>query len=202
MKVGFIVECGPEGAEVKVIPHLARAIDPSLDVVNPVPLDNKGRLRRECGPWVKALLDHGCDRVLVVWDLLPDWGEHDGKGCRHFDKEQIIRSLKAAGLRSNDRRIRLICIEKMLEAWHIADERALSAFLSTEAHAIKVRRCKAPEWVADPKAALIDVFRKSGSRICRYVDREHAIQIVRRLPDLTRFNNVKTFNRFRDKLTA
>ena len=48
MKVGFIVECGPEGAETKVIPHLARMID---DTIEPdvVPLDRKPVLKKDCG---------------------------------------------------------------------------------------------------------------------------------------------------------
>lgn len=201
MKVGFIVECGPQGAEVKVLPHLARALDPTLELLDPVSLDDKGKLKRECGTWAKALLARGCQRVLIVWDLLPDWGEYEGKGCRHNDKEQIAASLKSAGLRPSDSRIRLVCIEQMLEAWIMADERALSAFLSTDAHPIKIGRCKDPESVSDPKAALITLFGKSRSRIRRYVDYEHAIRIVRLLPDVTRLRRSESFRRFEEKLT-
>ncbi|MDO9543341.1 MAG: hypothetical protein Q7J98_13620 [Kiritimatiellia bacterium] len=185
-----------------MIPHLARALDPSLDVVDPVPLDDKKRLRRECGQWAKALLDRGCARVLIIWDLLPDWGEYEGKGCRHDDKEQIAQSLRSAGLRPTDRRIRLVCIEKMLEAWIRADERALSAFLSTAAHPIGVKRYKDTESLSDPKSALIELFRKSGSPIRRYVDYKHAIKIVRLLPDLNRLRRSESFRRFKAKLTG
>ena len=201
MKVGFIVESGPAGAEVKVISHLAKMVDPSLDVVDPVPLDDKNQLKRDCGLWAKALLDRGCSRVLIVWDLMPDWGEYAGSGCRHDDKEQIFHSLKNADLRSTDRRIRLVCIEKMLEAWIIADERAISAFLSTDAHPIKVKRYKKTGSIPDPKSALIQLFGKSGSRIRRYVDYEHAIKIVRLLPDLNRLRDSESFRRFEEKLT-
>ena len=118
-------------------------------------LRGKPVLKRECGEWVKALLERGCSCVLIIWDLLPDWGEYEGKGCRHDDREEIAESLKDAGLNPADNRIRLICIEKMLEAWLIADERALSAFLSTQAHPVHVPRQKRPEHMPDPKAALI-----------------------------------------------
>jgi hypothetical protein len=201
MKVGFIVECGPQGAETKVIPHLAGLLAPRHELVAPVSLDDKDKLRRECGKWAKSLLDQGCARVLIVWDLLPDWGEYEGRGCRHDDKEQIAASLKGAGIRPNDRRIRLVCIEKMLEAWILSDERALSAFLSTAAHPVRIGRCKSPESVSDPKAALITLFDRSRSPIRRYVDREHAIRIVRLLPDLARFRRCESFRRFEDKLT-
>jgi len=200
MKVGFIVECGPEGAETKVIPHLAKAIDPALEIVAPVSLNDKDQLRRECGHWVKALLDQGCDRVLIVWGLLPDWNEYEGVGCRHDDKEQIAASLKAAGLRADDPRIRLVCIEKMLEAWIRADERALSDFLSTDAHPVKISRYKKPELIKDPKSALVTLFKQSGARTQRYIDYDHAIRIVRLMPDLGRLRTTATFCRFEQKL--
>ncbi|MCX7046193.1 MAG: DUF4276 family protein [Candidatus Sumerlaeota bacterium] len=200
MKVGFIVECGPQGAETKVIPFLARALAPKIEP-DVVPLDKKPILKQKCGKWAKALLDGGCRRVLIVWDMLPDWGEYEGKGCQHDDREEIATSLKNAGLNPEDRRIRLICIHKMLEAWIIADERALSEFLSTGAHAAAVKRYKKPESIPDPKSALTNLFRRSGRRIRRYVDRDHAIKIVQKLPDLGRLNDLSTFKRFRDKLT-
>ncbi len=201
MKVGFIVECGPKGAEVNVIPYLARLVDQSIEVDNPVSLDDKDKLRRDCGPWVKKLLDRGCERVLIVWDLMPDWDEYKGRGCRHDDKEKIYASLKSADIQPRDDRVRLVCIEKMLEAWLLADERALSAFLQTEAHPVRIPRRKKTEAIQDPKSALNTLFNKSASRYRRYVDREHAIQIVRCLPDLNRLRQCTTFCRFEAKLT-
>ena len=200
MKIGFIVECGKDGAEAKAIPALASRIAPSA-VLQVVPMDNKPRLKRGCGEAVKRLLNTGCERVLILWDLLPDWGEQSNKGCRHLDKKEICESIRSEGLDPRDARIRLICIEKMLEAWIRADERALSAFLSTAAHPIPVARCKNPESISDPKAALIDLFRKSGSPIRRYVDYEHAIRIVRLLPDLNRLRRAESFRWFEGKLT-
>lgn len=201
MKIGFIVECGPEGAETKVIPHLVSLIEPNLELEVPVTLDDKDKLRRECGKWVKTLLDRGCDRVLIVWDLMPDWGEYEGVGCRHDDKEQIFASLKGVGIQPMDARVRLVCIEKMLEACLLADERALSAFLQTAAHPVRIPRRKKTETIQDPKSALNTLFNKSASRYRRYVDREHAIQIVRCLPDLTRLRQCHTFRRFETLLT-
>lgn len=201
MKVGFIVECGPEGAETKVIPHWAGCIAPSLELERPVTMDSKRKLRQDCGRYAKQLLDQGCSRVLIIWDLLPAWGEFDGKGCRHDDKEQIFQSLKNAGIRANDKRIRLICIEKMMEAWLISDERATSAFLSTKAHPVTIGRCKNPEGVVDPKAALNGLFEQSKSKYRRYVDRDHAIRIARLMPDLMRMRQSASFCRFENKLT-
>ena len=200
MKVGFIVECGPQGAESRVIPHLARMIEATLEIVDPIPLENKRLLKQDCGRWAKALLDLGCARVLVIWDLLPTWGEYEGSGCRHDDKEAIFESLKDAGIAPNDNRIRLVCIEKMLEAWLIADERAISDLLSTAAHRIKIRRQKSPESILDPKAALMTLFGKSGGRFRRYEDRIHAIQIAQKIQNLTRLQRLESFRRFEEKL--
>jgi hypothetical protein len=200
VKVGFIVECGPQGAESKVIPHLARMIGATLEIVEPITLDSKRLLKENCDRWARALLELGCRRVLIIWDLLPAWGEYEGTGCRHDDKEAIFQSLRNAGLAPNDNRIRLVCIEKMLEAWLIADEKAISDLLSTEAHRIPIRRVKSPESISDPKAFLMTQFRKSGGRFRRYEDRIHAIQIAQRIQNLTRLQRLESFRRFEEKL--
>lgn len=200
MRVGFVVECGPQGAESKVIPHLARMIEATLEIVDPITLGSKRLLKENCGEWAKALLDRGCARVLIMWDLLPAWGEYEGSGCRHDDKEEIFQSLKDAGLDLNDNRIRLVCIEKMLEAWLIADERALSDFLLPLTHRSKIKRYKKPESISDPKSALMTLFRKSGGRFRRYEDRIHAIQIAQKIQSLTRLQRLESFRRFEDKL--
>ena len=199
MKVGFIVECGPEGAEMEVIPHLALRLIPKLKF-DIIALDDKRRLKPECGRWARQLLDSKCDRVLIVWDLMPAWGEYEGRGCRRIDRQEIYESLERAGLRRSDRRIKLICVHKMLEAWILADERALSSFLSTDAHPVRAPRTKKPENVKDPKARLKTLFKERGRRVHDYVDRLHAIQVVRRMPDLARLDQCPTFARFKVKL--
>jgi len=199
MKIGFIVECGPMGAETKVIPYLAGLVRPGIKT-DVIPLDRKPVLKEHCGRYAAELLSRGCDRVLIVWDLLPDWGEYEGFGCLHDDREEIYQSLRYAGIEPMDERIQLVCIHKMLEAWLLADERALSEFLSTAAHRIPVARRKSTESVRDPKAALDTLFRTSRSPLNQYIDREHAIKIAKLMPDLNRVNRLVTFTRFRDRL--
>ncbi|MDD2717100.1 MAG: DUF4276 family protein [Candidatus Wallbacteria bacterium] len=200
MKAGFIVECGPEGAEIKVIPHLARMIFPKAEIIEPIPGDKKPILKKDCGKWVTLLLGQGCDKVFIIWDLLPDWEEYEGKGCRHDDRKQIFDSLEKVGIKFDDPRICLICIEKMLEAWLLADERVLSKFLSTDEHPVSVPRVKKPEREKDPKARLDSVFSQFGIAVKGYTDVEHAIKIARSLENLKRLEKLKTFKRFRDKL--
>lgn len=199
MKVGFIVECGPDGAETKVIPHIVRMINPAI-VTEVIPLSTKPNLKEQCGRYVRELLELGCEKVLIVWDLLPDWGEYDGKGCLHVDRQEIFTSLRNAGLADNDNRVHLICIHVMLEAWLLADERALSHFLSTDAHRIPVPRRKGTETCKDPKSALNSLFKSLPCRISRYTDFTDAIKIAGKLPDLRRLECLDSFQRFQERL--
>ena len=198
MKVGFIVECGPAGADTKVIPYLAKKLVPTLTVVDPVPLDSKKRLRRECGPWVKSLLGQGCDRVLIVWDLMPDWGEYEGVGCRHADKEEIEVSLSGAGLTLADPRIKVVCIEKVFESWILADNQAVAEFISPKTHPIDVPKYNRPDNVKDPEAVLNRLFGMSPFR--KYRDLDHAFGIIKKA-QINRLRRSASFSHFEEKLT-
>ena len=195
MKIGFIVECGPRGAETQVIPYLAQMIDESIKT-DVIPLDSKRKLKQECGRYAKTLLAQDCGRVIITWDLMPAWGEYEGKGCRHSDKEEIRESLRLCGIRLPNPRIRLVCIEKMLEAWLITDGRALSALLSTPTHRVNVPHRKKSESITDPKSALKEVFRKMGRRFSCYDDKVHAILIAKELLDLSRLRKLSSFAYF------
>ena len=146
------------------------------------------------------MLDCGCRQVVIVWDLLPDWEEYAGKGCLHVDRQEIADSLRQAGIDPHDNRVGLVCIHMMLEAWLIADERAISDFLSTDAHHVSVPRKKKTESIKNPKSALIKMFKTSTSRISRYEDTIHAIKIVKKMPDLNRLKRLSSFKRFKEKL--
>jgi hypothetical protein len=199
MKVGFIVECGPEGAETKVIPYIAQMVNPAI-VPDVVPLDRKPILKEQCGRYVRELLDRGCEKVLIVWDLLPDWGEYDGRGCLHVDRQEIFTSLQNAGIDGGDGRVHLVCIHAMLEAWLLADERALKAYLFPGSHSDRVPRKKNTEDCKDPKAALNSLFKSLPCRISRYTDFTDAIKIAKELPDLRRLERLDSFQRFQESL--
>ena len=55
MRVGFIFECGPNGADVQVCRNLVARLRPEIEFV-PRTLDNKPNLVRECGPVAGVLL--------------------------------------------------------------------------------------------------------------------------------------------------
>lgn len=199
MKIGFIVECGPQGAEMKVIPFLAKQLCPDIEV-DVIPLDRKPRLIQQCGEWAAGLLDKGFDRVLIIWDLYPAWREAGVNPCRREDREAIFGALEKSGVdpAQIEAQVGLVCIQEELEAWLIADGRALSSVLSTQAHRVRIRNVRNPEQTKNPKKVLNRKFKEHIGR--PYSDRFHAMKIVRALPDLNRLHRLETFARFCRKL--
>lgn len=194
MKVGMIFECGPDGADLQVCRHLARLLQSDIEISH-VTLDNKPKLVAECGSAAVRLIAAGCERIVIVWDLHPPWRSNRQKPCRKEDRETIFSALSRAGVDAI--KVSLVCIEEELEAWLIADGRALSSVLSRPAHPVQVRDTKKPEKMRKPKTHLIKVFQQHGHS---YVDRIHARKIVEALPDLTRVRRCATFVRFAEKV--
>ncbi|MEJ7676534.1 MAG: hypothetical protein WKG06_01390 [Segetibacter sp.] len=192
MKTGFIFECGPDGADVKVIRNLAQKILPQIQFEYAT-MDDKGRLLNECADAAERLFTTDkCERVFIVWDLTPP----DKGACRKKDRDTIIAKLQAKGLPLN--RIVLLCIEQELESWLIADGRALSDLLSTAAHPVKIADIKNPDQKRNPKKALGKILKEN--RGWYYVDRDFAESIVTRIPDFSRLRKSETFKRFHYKL--
>lgn len=196
MKVGMIFECGPGGADKKVCEHLARQLLPDIEII-PRTLDDKKNLIAECGTVAEALLQDGCERIVIVWDLFPPWREKGQKPCRKEDRKAICNSLSEAGIALTQ--IYLVCIEAELEAWLIADGRAISSVLSTPAHAVRVKDVKKPERAKNPKKHLNKVFKEKTGR--PYNDLVHAEKIVKALPDFQKIKRCSTFVRFALKAT-
>jgi hypothetical protein len=191
MNVGMIFECGPEGADVKVCTYLARRLRPDI-VISPVTLTNKPTLVAKCGEAAATLLNGGCERVVIVWDLYPAWRERGGRPCRKEDRDNILQSLANAGV--NATKVSLVCIQEELEAWLLADHRALELLLSRPTRPAAVSETRQPERVRNPKAKMQQIFRKHG-RV--YNDLLDAEKVARELPDLQRlFRRSETFQRF------
>jgi hypothetical protein len=196
MKIGLIVESGPQGAESQVLPKLIAKLGHDYQVPQPATFRNAPDLKANCGPAAARFVAEGCKKVMIVWDLYPSWAEEGKKGvkpCRHEDKEAIRKSLRAAGVA--DGRVSLVCIEEELEAWLIADGRALAAVLSTQAHPIgRVKDHRSPDDVHNPKKYLRRLFKQSGRG--DYSDRVHAAKIVDAMPDLNKLRRSESFSRF------
>ena len=194
-KVGVLCECGPEGAEVQVFPELVRRFAPDLRL-DCVPLGNLPTLIQDCGKATHTLLSQGCERVVIVWDLFPAWREQGIRPCRHDHRQGIFDALRVENIQLP--RVSLVCIREELEAWLIADGRAVSAVLSTPAHQQNIGHVKRPETTQKPKTRLTKLFQDHIHRI--YSDRQDAVRIARALPDLARLDRIPTFTRFRQRV--
>ena len=201
MKVGFIFECGPEGPDVKVCRYLVHKLDPKIEFFSST-LDNKKNLVDECGAVAKTLLDE-CEKVVVVWDLYPAWREKGEKPCRREDRQAIFQSLQAESVDLS--KVFLVCIQEELEAWLLADHRAVTAMLQPLKHPHPVSRISKfsnPDSVRNPKQRLTKIFTQELGPRRRYVDYWHAIMLVREISDLKRIRRSDSFRRFALKVAG
>ena len=174
MKIGMIFECGPQGADKQVCEYLVRQLKPAAVFVSRT-LDNKANLLKEAGQVAAQLLADDCDCVLVIWDLRPSWPDKSDKPCRKQEREALKLSLSNANVPAGAR-VFLVCVEQELESWLLADERKLSSYLSTNAHAYTVGKVRKPDRAMQPKAAVINHFKTARSS--RYDDKVHALKVI------------------------
>jgi hypothetical protein len=201
MKAGILVECGRQGLEDVLCRricellggHIGRAFE-----VDIVPMDNKERLILECGAAAARLLDEGCDHVVILWDERPAWPKVGARLCWHRDRDDVLASLRKAGVAGPS--VQLVCVEREFESWLLHDERMLSCVLSTAEHPIRVRPQQNPHRMPNPKGAMMRLFRQH--RGWRYVDVQYARAFARCLPDLARLRGCATFRRFAEKVTG
>jgi hypothetical protein len=199
MKIGFILECGPEGADIKVCKNLVSRIRPEVEFV-PIALDNKPKLINGCGKAAKQLLQVGCERVFIIWDLFPDWRNDRTRPCRKEDRDNIFESLNRSNVPLD--KVSLICIEEELESWLVADGRAISSFLSTATHIVSVKHEKNPDRVQNPKKKLNKIFTQNRGSGFNYIDYLHAEKLVVLIPDFQKIKKSVTFCRLYNKLTG
>jgi hypothetical protein len=207
MKLGFIFECGPDGGDMKVFRHLSKMILAGVNIpfeekkhFDYEPLSSKPGLLKESGKAAKRLLGAGCEKVFIVWDLFPAWRDDREKPCRHEDKEAIKASLAAHQI--SPEQVIFLCLEEELEAWLIADGRALNAYFSKPHRKIdEITDNKNPDKAKDPKGILTGYFKRFKGGI-KYDGNTHAEQIAKQLPDFKRIRRSETFRRFYLKLTG
>lgn len=164
---------------------------PDTEVVS-VTLRNKEWLVPQCGQAAAILLNQGCERVIIVWDLYPGWGIRGAKPCLKNDRDGILKSLEDAGVDLLD--VHLVCIHKMLEAWILADERAIATVISKIAKKeIRVPKAKRPESEVKPKKLLTKIFSEHGHDYNSYI---HDEMIIKEIRDFKRLKGCKSFAYF------
>jgi hypothetical protein len=198
MKIGFIFESGRDGADYQVYRHFLKRLEPGIEIV-PRFMDDKKNLLENCGP-VAALLVESCERVVILWDLYPAWRERHIKPCRKEDRLKIFASLRSS--RVPPGKVALVCIEEELEAWLLADIRALRFVLAAHKRPRpvgKLPQFKNPERIRNPKTRLTKLFNQELGAHSRYIDYQDAIQIARAVPDFNKIRRSSTFSRFAEK---
>lgn len=197
MTIGFVFECGPQGADKQVCEYLASQLRPGVTFVSKT-MDNKLKLLEGAASVAKKLLtEEGCERVLIVWDLRPAWPDKKDKPCRAKERQTLLDALAKTGLHNAP--VYLVCIEQELESWLLASDHAISAFLSTPAHPYPVGRVRKPDREPQPKAVMNNHF--NAARGIRYDDKVHAIKVLKAADvDVKRLRRSATFTRFESKL--
>jgi Domain of unknown function (DUF4276) len=197
MKVGFIFECGPQGADKQICEYIAKQLIPTIKTESRT-LDNKRNLLEDAAKVAATLLADGCDKVLIVWDLRPAWPDKNNKPCRKHERDSLLQSLKNAQL--TNKPIYLVCVEQELESWLLADETKINTYLSTPAHPYSdAKRVAKPDRVPNPKSVMTNHFK--AARGWRYEDRIHAIKVLSCSPlDVKKMRRSTTFQRFEIKL--
>ena len=196
MTIGFIFECGPQGADKQVCEYLAGQLKPGKKIISQT-MDNKLKLLEGAAAVAKKLLEQGCERVLIVWDLRPAWPDKKDKPCRAKERQTLLDGLQKEGLQ--DAPVYLVCIEQELESWLLASDHAISAFLSRPAHPYQANRVRRPDHEANPKAVMNNHFK--AARGTQYEDRVHAVNILKAAPpDWNRLRRSVSFARFEAKL--
>jgi hypothetical protein len=196
MSIGFIFECGPQGADKPVCEYLAGHLRPGETFVSRT-MDNKLKLLAGAAPVAKQLLDSGCLRALIVWDLRPAWPDKKNKPCRAKERQTVLDGLANEGLENAP--VFLVCVEQELESWLLASDHAISEFLSAGAHACKANSVKKPDRMPNPKAVMNNHFTAAWG--ARYEDRVHAIKVLKAAePDWKRLRRSVSFARFEAKL--
>ena len=195
--IGLVFECGPQGADKQVCEYLVQQIRPGVTLKSRT-LDDKRKLLRDAGKVAAQLLKDGCCCVMIIWDLRPAWPDKTERPCRRDERLAVLERLVAAGVPPTAP-VALICIEQELESWLLANERAISAHLSTPAHGYDVPKVKRPDAVTQPKSAMIQHFKQARGWV--YDDKVDAVRVLKAANlDLPRLRRSVSFARFETQL--
>ncbi len=125
-RIGLICEGQRDFEDQKVLTRLVARIVGHNSIVC-LPQGSKPTLLERCGKVARQLIDTDrCNRVLIFWDLESAFSSSNA--CRRNDRHRAIRSLAEAGLDGHPC-IFLVCVERELETWMLADGDAISKAL-------------------------------------------------------------------------
>lgn len=197
MKIGLILECTPEGADLQVYSYFARQILGDRVDIQPSCAGNKKTLIQNAGKLAHALFAEGCERVLIIWDLWPRWAERKFKPSLAADRATITQSLRDADVTNSC--VYLVGIDRMLETLLIVDGNAIAEVLNVPRGRPKPSHKRSPRRTHEPKKYLDGLFRDYGRS--QYADYRHAKQIAEHI-DVGRLERAcPEFGQFRQSLS-
>jgi len=195
--VGFVLECQRGGPEVQVLTHLVprirRDVEPLFEC-----LGRKRYLLPQGAKAASQLLADGCAHVFIVWDHAPPLDK--AKPSCVDECAAVHTVVSQEGL--DRKRVTLVCISYEMEAWLLADERALTELLVSKNHPKRIAPIRYPDRDDNPKGTLRDLVKQHLGKERDYRDVSNAVQIISKVEDLTRVERVQSFKRFKDRLLA
>ncbi|MFZ4580206.1 MAG: DUF4276 family protein [Myxococcota bacterium] len=197
MRYGLVVECTKGGPDAQVFEVLFRRFWPDHALERPVTLSTKPTVLSNCADDVQLLLDGGCHRVIVAWDLHPAvWENHDpGPEDCVAECSQVRQHLAVSKVDVS--RVDLVCMVFELETLFLADGAAVHAVIQgTSVHVPERVNNGKPARICEPKTYLMKVFNKRGAQ---YTDSQHAVQLAERVR-LGRLRKCEPFRRLEKKL--
>jgi hypothetical protein len=197
MKIGLVLECTLQGADLQVYSLFASRILGGQPQIEPSCATNKKILISEAGKRARGLFDEGCERVLIIWDLWPAWAERGARPSRNSDMKAVAKSLREAKVRHPC--VYLICVDRMLETMLIVDGGAVSDVIGIPLGRKRPSHQNSPRHIADPKNYLTRWFRDHNKG--QYTDYTHAKRIAEQM-DTTRLRDAcPEYGRFAQSLT-
>lgn len=194
MKYGFVFECWIDGPDYKVLKHLVNWIKPDCKFEAATHGD-KLTLLDECAESVEQFLNTGCDKVFIVWDLMPKYANCD---CIVEERDLIRQQLIDKGVPLDN--VEFIGIVHELESWLIADVSAIEKVLSTQTRQVSIDNIRHPDRDPNPKKRLQRLFKQH--RHIDYNDLDSAIRIIRNVERPRDLRQSVSFRRFYLKLTG
>ena len=199
MKVGFILECTPQGPDAAIYTYLAKHFCNDLEILKPETLSSKAGVMEQGAEVAKTLLDTGCDYVFIIWDRMPKWG---GTGRCEDHIATLENSLQQVG--ADRTKIFLCCISDMLESWLIADGRGIDAWIASKTnHAMPgFGDHKTAAEQTNPKDRIKNYLREHFGK-WKYNDFENNFDILKHIPEFSRVANWNdSFRFFKERVEA
>lgn len=196
-RIGLICEGDPDLAVIS--DFLLRLLRPDLrvDERDRRRLAPKPQLLRQAPAVAASLLESGCAHVVVAWDSAAfglqkrtprEDVDHFWSECDVLDAERHKQDLPPLDRKA----VCPVPVIRELESWLLADERALSSYLSTPSHPVSIGRVTHPQRDPNPKKTLKRLFEGEGKRSA-YMDYVDAAPLAKLVPDITRLRRLSSF---------